>query len=168
VLGVAWSFSQPRGTHIYISSRVSGQTILPDCFSYSLLHRHRFSSPFCRESILRVYGSIHGCVDFLLVARSIFMSFSGYFRWIFVRAWFLRFWGVWVQISWWGSWIDVLCMFVLEHDPSNSGLDLWLKDFGWNPSSFGWNPSTLCELGRISIPLDLVGLGLQICRYIIS
>jgi hypothetical protein len=31
-----------------------------------------------------VYGIFHGCVDFLLVARVIFMSFSGYFRWIFV------------------------------------------------------------------------------------
>ena len=74
MLGVAWSFAQPRGTHIY-SSRVSGQTIHPDCFSFSLLHRHRFSSPFCRESDLRLYGSIHGCVDFLLVARVMFVSF---------------------------------------------------------------------------------------------
>jgi hypothetical protein len=42
--------------------------------------------------------------------------------------------------------------------PSNSGFGLQLKDFGWHPSS-------LCELGRISIPLDSVGLRLQIRRY---
>jgi hypothetical protein len=33
------------------NSRVSGQTILPGCF-ISLLYMHRFSSPFCRESVL--------------------------------------------------------------------------------------------------------------------
>jgi hypothetical protein len=87
------------------------------------------------------------------------MSFSGYSRWIFVRGLFLRFRGVWVQISWWGSQIDVLCIFVL--DPSNSRFGLRLKDFGWNLSS-------LCELGRISIPLDSVGLRLQIRMYGIS
>jgi hypothetical protein len=38
-----------------------------------------------------MYGSIHGWVDFLLVARVIFVSFLSYFRWIFVRALFLRF-----------------------------------------------------------------------------
>jgi hypothetical protein len=53
----------------------------------------RFSSPFCRESDIRVYGSFHGCVDFLLVARVIFMSFSGYFHWIFVRDLFFQFRG---------------------------------------------------------------------------
>jgi hypothetical protein len=26
-----------------------------------------------------LYGSIHGCLDFLLLARVIFVSFSGYF-----------------------------------------------------------------------------------------
>jgi hypothetical protein len=49
----------------------------------------RFSLPFCREFVLRVHGSFHGCVDFLLVARVIFVSFSSYFRWIFVRALFI-------------------------------------------------------------------------------
>jgi hypothetical protein len=64
---------------------------------------------------------------------------------------FLWFWGVWVRICWWASWIDVLCIFVLDHDPSNSGFGLWLKDFGWNPSFF-------VELGCDSIPGDLVRL----------
>jgi hypothetical protein len=41
----------------------------------SLLHRRRFSSPFCREFVLRMYGSFHGCVDFLLVALVILVSF---------------------------------------------------------------------------------------------
>jgi hypothetical protein len=33
-------------------------------------------------------------------------------------------------------WImeDVLCIFVLYHDPSNTEFGLRLKDFGWNPS----------------------------------
>jgi hypothetical protein len=38
-----------------------------------------------------VNGSFHGCVDFPLVARRIFVSFSSYFRWFFVRGLFLRF-----------------------------------------------------------------------------
>jgi hypothetical protein len=46
----------------------------------SLLYRRRFSSPFCRESVLQVYGSINGCVDFLLVACVIFVSFLSYFH----------------------------------------------------------------------------------------
>jgi hypothetical protein len=54
-----------------------------------------------------------------------------------------------------------LCIFVLDHDPLNSEFGLRLKDFGWNPSSLG-------EFGRISIPLDSVGLRLQIRRYSIS
>jgi hypothetical protein len=89
------------------------------------------------------------------------MSSSGYFRWIFMCSLFLCFRGVWVQISFWGSRIDVLCTFVLDLDPSNSEFGTWLKDFSWNPSS-------MCELGRISIPLDSVGLRLQIHRYSIS
>jgi hypothetical protein len=60
-----------------------------------------------------------------------------------------------------GSWIDVLCIFVLDHDASISGFGLRLKDFGWNPRS-------LCDLSRISIPLDSVGLELQIRRYSMS
>jgi hypothetical protein len=108
-----------------------------------------------------VYGSIHGCVDFLLVDRMVFMSFSSYFRWIFVRALFLRFRGVWVRICWWGSWIDALCIFVLDHDPLISGFGLRLKDFGWNPSF-------LVELGCDSIPDDLVRLRSQVLGYSIS
>jgi hypothetical protein len=33
-----------------------------------------------------------------------------------------------------GSWIVASCIFVLDHDPSNSEFDPRLKDFGWNPS----------------------------------
>jgi hypothetical protein len=50
---------------------------------------------------------------------------------------------------------------VLYHDPSNSEFGLRLKDFGWNLIS-------LCELGRISIPLDSMGLRLLIRMYSIS
>jgi hypothetical protein len=50
---------------------------------------------------------------------------------------------------------------VLDLDPQNSEFALRLKNFGWKPS-------IIFELGRISIPLDSVGLRLQICRYIIS
>jgi hypothetical protein len=49
-------------------------------------------------------------------------------------------------------------IFMLDLDPSNFGFGLRLKDFGWNPSF-------LCELNTISIPLDSVGLRLQIRRY---
>jgi hypothetical protein len=35
----------------------------------------RFSSPFCTKSDLRVYGSFHGCVDFLLCGSSAFRVF---------------------------------------------------------------------------------------------
>jgi hypothetical protein len=38
-----------------------------------------------------VNGSFHGCVDFPLVARRIFVSFSSYFRRFFMRGLFLRF-----------------------------------------------------------------------------
>jgi hypothetical protein len=47
-------------------------------------------SPVCKESDLRVNGSLHCCVDLLLVARVIFVSFSSYFCWIFVHALLLR------------------------------------------------------------------------------
>jgi hypothetical protein len=43
----------------------------------------RFSSPVCKESDLREYGSFHDCVDLILVARvflcvfrAIFVGFS--------------------------------------------------------------------------------------------
>jgi hypothetical protein len=97
-------------------------------------------------------------VDFLLVARVISVSFFGYFRWIFVRGLFLRFRGVWVQICLWGSWIDALCIFVLDLDPSNSRFDLRFQDFGWNPGF-------LVELGLWSIPSVLIGLRLQVFGY---
>jgi hypothetical protein len=75
---------------IYVSSRVSRQTIHPDCFSFPCSIRLNFSS-VCKESDLRVNGTFHGCVDFPLVARWIFMSFSSYFRRFFMRGLFLRF-----------------------------------------------------------------------------
>jgi hypothetical protein len=74
---------------IYISSRVSRQTIHPDCFSFPCSIVLDFSS-ICKEYDLRVNGSFHGCVDSPLVARWIFVSFSSYFRRFFVRGLFLR------------------------------------------------------------------------------
>jgi hypothetical protein len=145
---------------IYINSRVCRQSILPNCFSFPCSIDLDFSS-ICKESDLRVNGNFHGSINFPLVARVIFLSFFSYFHWIFVRGLFLRFWGVWVWICWWGSWIVALCIFVLDHDPSNSEFGLWLKDFGWKPSF-------VLELGRISIPLESVGLRLQIHRDNIS
>jgi hypothetical protein len=59
---------------IYISSRVSRQIIHPDCFSFPYSIGLDFSS-ICKESDLRLNGSFHGCVDFPLVARVIFLSF---------------------------------------------------------------------------------------------
>jgi hypothetical protein len=75
---------------IYISSRVSRQTILSDCLSFSCSIGLDFSS-VCKESDLRVNASFHGCVDSSLVARVIFMSFSSYFHWFFMRYLFLKF-----------------------------------------------------------------------------
>jgi hypothetical protein len=60
----------------------------------------------------------------------------------------------------WGSWIDVLCIFVLDIDPSNSGFGLRFEDFGWNLNFF-------IELGSLSIPGDLSGLRPQVSRHII-
>jgi hypothetical protein len=51
-----------------------------------------------------------------------------------VRGLFLRFRGVLVRISLWGSWIDALRIFVADLDPSNSGFGLGFEDFGWNPT----------------------------------
>jgi hypothetical protein len=145
---------------IYISSRVSKQTIHPDWFTFPCSTGLDFSF-VCKESDLRVNASCHGCVDFQLVALWIFVSFLIYFRWFFMRVLFLRFWGVWVQICWWESWIVASCIFVLDVDPPNSEFGLRLKDFGWKPSF-------VLELGRISIPLDSLGLRLQIRRHSIS
>jgi hypothetical protein len=50
---------------------------------------------------------------------------------------------------------------VLDHDPSSSEFGLRLKDFGSKPSF-------VLELGRISIPLELVGLRIQNHRHSIS
>jgi hypothetical protein len=100
-----------------------------------------------------VYGSFHGCVDFLLVARVIMVSFFELFLLDF-RARLVP----WVRICWWGSWIDVLYILVLDDDPSISGFGLRLKDFGWNPSF-------LVELGSRSILGDLVGLRQQVLGH---
>jgi hypothetical protein len=71
-------FCLSRRGPIYISSRVSRQIIHLDCFSFPCSIGLDFSS-FCKEYNLRVNGSFHGCVDSLLLARRIFMSFSSYF-----------------------------------------------------------------------------------------
>jgi hypothetical protein len=68
---------------IYISSRVSRQTIHTDCFSFPCSLGLDFSS-VCKESDLRVNRSFHGCLDSRFVARWIFVSFSSYFRRFFV------------------------------------------------------------------------------------
>jgi hypothetical protein len=80
-----------------------------------------------------VYGSFHGCVDFLLVALVIFVSIGDIFVGILCapcsfdsEVFGFGFVG--------GSWIVASCIFVLDHDPSNSEFDPRLKDFGWNPS----------------------------------
>jgi hypothetical protein len=78
-----------------------------------------------------------------------------------MRDLFLRFRGAWARICWWGSWIVASCIFVLDHDPSNSEFGIGLKDFGWNPSF-------LVELGCDSIPGDLVRLRSQVLGHNIS
>jgi hypothetical protein len=123
-------FCLDRRRLIYIRSRVSRQTIHEDCFSFPCSIGLDFSS-ICKESDLRVNGSFHGCVDSLLVAHWIFLSFSSYFRRFFVCGLFLRFRGVWVRICWWRSWIVVLCIFVLDLDPPIFEFGFRLKDFGW-------------------------------------
>jgi hypothetical protein len=109
---------------IYISSRVSRQTIHPECFSFPCSIVLDFSS-ICKEFDLRVNGIYHGCVDFPVVLCWIFVSFSSYFRRFFVRGLFLRFRCVWVRICWWESWIVASCIFVLDPDPQtpNSASD---------------------------------------------
>jgi hypothetical protein len=83
-------FCLAREGLIYISYRVSRKTILLEYFSFPCSIGLDFSS-VCKESDIRVNGSFHGCIDFPLVARWIFVSFSSYFRWFFVRGLFLRF-----------------------------------------------------------------------------
>jgi hypothetical protein len=78
-----------------------------------------------------------------------------------VRDLLLRFWSGWVRICWWESWIVASCILVLDIDFPNSEFGLQLKDFSWKPSF-------VLELSRISIPLDSLGLRLQIHRYSIS
>jgi hypothetical protein len=95
-----------------------------------------------------VYGSFHGCVDFLLVARVIFMSFSRFCHARLVPS-ILRCLGSDLFVG-----IMDRCLVHL-YDPSISEFGLRLKDFGWNPSFF-------VELGCDSIPGDLVRLRTQV------
>jgi hypothetical protein len=67
-------FCLARDGLIYISYRVSRQTIHPDCFSFLCSIGLEFSS-VCKESDLRVNGRFHGCFDFPLVSHWIFVSF---------------------------------------------------------------------------------------------
>jgi hypothetical protein len=83
-------FCLAREGLIYISTWVSMQTIHLDCFSFPCSIGLDFSSVY-KESDLRVNGRFHGCLDFPLVARVIFMSFSSDFCWIYVCGLFLRF-----------------------------------------------------------------------------
>jgi hypothetical protein len=106
---------------IYISSRVSRQTIHLDSFSFFCSIGLDFSS-VCKESNLRLNGCFHGCVDSPLLARWIFVSFSSYFCRFFVRGLFLRLWGVWFRICWWESWIVSSCIFVVDLDPQTPNL----------------------------------------------
>jgi hypothetical protein len=71
-------FCLARRGLIHISSRVSRQTIHLDCFSFSCSIGLDFFSA-CKESDIRVNGSFHGCVDFSVVARWIFVSFRAIF-----------------------------------------------------------------------------------------
>jgi hypothetical protein len=60
-----------------------------------------------------VYGSIHSCVDFLFLARVIFVSFANYFARFSCAA--CSFDSEHLCLDFFvGSLIDVLCMFVLD------------------------------------------------------
>jgi hypothetical protein len=116
-LGISW-WKRFRSVRLRI---VGGYVFYPSTYYFSFPCSIGLDFSFVRkESNLRVNGSFHGCVDFPLVARVIFMSFLSYFCWIFVHGLFLRIGGVWVRICWWVSWIIASCIFVLDHDPSNS------------------------------------------------
>jgi hypothetical protein len=59
-----------RGVYLLLCSR-GGLVIFPtrrDFIYIAIGFQARFSSQFCREHDLWLYGSIHGCVDFLLLA----------------------------------------------------------------------------------------------------
>jgi hypothetical protein len=76
-------FCLARRGLIYISSRVSRQTIHPDCFSFPCSLGLDFSS-VCKESDLRVNGSFHGMRRFPVCSsldfRVFFELFSSVFR----------------------------------------------------------------------------------------
>jgi hypothetical protein len=155
-----WFFAWPGGDSYILALGFPGQPSIWTASHFLCFLGLDFPS-VCKESDLRVNGSFHSCDDSRFVARWIFMSFSSYFLQFFVRGLFLRFCGVWAQICWWESWIVASCMFVLDLDPPNSEFGLRLKDFGRKPSF-------VLELSRISIPLDSLGLRLQIHRHSIS
>jgi ABC-type enterochelin transport system permease subunit len=75
-------FCLARRGLIYISSRVSRQTIHPDRFSFPCSIGFDFSF-VCKESDLQVIGSFHGCVDSPLVACWISVSFFELFSLVF-------------------------------------------------------------------------------------
>jgi hypothetical protein len=115
---------------IYISSRVSRQTIHLDYFSFPCSIGLDFS-PICKKSDLRVNGSFHGCVDFPACSLLDFNVFFELFSLIF-HAWLvpsiLRCLGSNLLA---GSWIVASCIFVHDLDPPNSEFGLRLKDFSW-------------------------------------
>jgi hypothetical protein len=121
-------FCLARRELIYISSRVSRQTIHPDCFSYPCSIGLDFSS-VCKESDLRVNGNFHGCVDSRFVARWIFRIFFELFSSFFCARLVPS-----IRRCWWESWIVALCIFVLDLDSLNFKFGLRLKDFGWSLS----------------------------------
>jgi hypothetical protein len=67
-----------------------------------------------------LYGSIHRCVDFLLLARVILVSFFQAIFGVFCGSLDSSIEGVPVRISLRGSWVDDLCIFVCDLDPSNA------------------------------------------------
>jgi hypothetical protein len=75
-------FCLARRGLIYISSRVSRQTIDLHCFSFPCSLGLDFSS-VCKESDLLVNVSFHGYVDSWFVAPSIFVSFFKLFSSVF-------------------------------------------------------------------------------------
>jgi hypothetical protein len=94
--------------------------------------------------------------QFLSLGSSDFHVFFRLFYGIFVCGLIHRFWGICVFV-WFPlreSWIDVLCIFVLDLDTSKAG-------FGFRFADFGWNPILVLQLDDLSIPDDLFGLMLQ-------
>jgi hypothetical protein len=79
VLGVVWSFAWPRGDSYILALGFPGKPSIRIASHFPCSIELDFSS-VCKESNLQVNGSFHGCVDFPVVARWIFVSFSRYIR----------------------------------------------------------------------------------------